>query len=219
MLTPPLASTLITVMCLSLLTSAASAMPENQEFFSSFEEFNPNTVPGVPFDIGVPPDVATFGGNAFAGFLAVPLLYRTGIRSWMVQASSLGTIDFPMIAAEVEFYAIVLSGATSETTITAFDPAGRQIGPPVVINPGTGFQLVHFPGPVGSIDVDNPAGQLNAVDDFGFTALPEAGLASMAMAGAILLFQLQHRRARTIKARKTAADRRTQPACNHQSAS
>ncbi|MBW2422693.1 MAG: hypothetical protein JRG86_00495 [Deltaproteobacteria bacterium] len=190
----------VTTLCL-LWVSAAEAAPEGQEFFSSFEEFSPNTVPGSPFDIGTAPDLATFGGDAFAGFLATPLLYRTGIRSWMVQANGLGTIDFPAIAAEVEFYAVVLSGATSATFVTAFDPLDQQIGPTFVIDPGAGFQFVRFVGPVASIDVENPAGQMNAVDDFGFTSLPEPGLAPAAMAGAALLVRLRGRRAR-----KNAAD-------------
>jgi hypothetical protein len=195
----------VATLCL-LQVSPVQAEPESQEFFTSFEEFDPNTVPGVPFDIGAAPDLALFGGNAFAGFLATPALYRTGFRSWMVQADSLGTIDFPMIAAEVEFYVVVLGGATSPTFVAAFDPLAQQIGTTVVIDPGAGFQLVRFVGPVASIAVDNPAGQMNAVDDFGFTSLPEPGLAPAAMAGAILLVQLRRRRSRKAEADGSRGD-------------
>jgi uncharacterized protein (TIGR03382 family) len=47
---------------------------------------------------------------------------------------------------------------------------------------------------------------MNAVDDFGFTSLPEPGLAPAAMAGAILLVQLRRRRSRKAEADGSRGD-------------
>jgi hypothetical protein len=113
----------------------------------------------------------------------------------MVQANGTGVIVFESDADVVEFYARVLSSATGETVITAFDALDVIVDGPVTINPGTGWQLVSLTGGISRIDVVNLDGaQLNGIDDFGFTPLPEPGGALMLASGAALLGVIGHKR-------------------------
>jgi hypothetical protein len=191
-----LVRSMIVLLLGSLLAIQAHAAPEDLEFFSDFENLNPNTAVGEIFDVGLAPDVGSFGGDAFGGRVGNPALYRSGVRSWMVVPAGVGTIEFPTLAGVVEFHAVVLNSATGDTVISAFDALDQQVGPSVTIEPGTGFQLVRFVGKVAAIDIENfDAVQLNGIDDFGFTSLPEPGLVPMAMAGTILLVHLRRREA------------------------
>ena len=181
----------------ALLLSAlpAAALPEDQAVFTNFEDVSPNTVPGEIIVVGVSPDSADLGGNAFGGRIGVGSLYHSGSRSWMVEANGVGVITFETDGDVVEFYARVLSSATGETVITAFDAFDVIVDGPVAVEPGTGWQLVSLAGGIARIDVVNLDGaQLNGIDDFGFTPLPEPGTALTLASGVALLIVIRHRR-------------------------
>ncbi|MCH8962664.1 MAG: trypsin-like serine protease, partial [Bacteroidetes bacterium] len=138
--------------------------------------------------VGVSPDSADLTGDAFAGRVGLLALYHTGFRSWMVVANGTGVITFETDADTVEFWATVLSGATGSTVITAFDAFGVIVGAPVTVSPGTGWQLISLSGAIARIEVVNLDGaQMNGIDDFGFTPLPEPGAALTLASGAALL--------------------------------
>jgi hypothetical protein len=181
----------------TLLLSAlpAAALPEDQAVFTNFEDVSPNTVPGEIIVVGVSPDSADLGGNAFGGRIGVGSLYHSGSRSWMVEANGVGVITFETDGDVVEFYARVLSSATGETVITAFDAFDVIVDGPVAVEPGAGWQLVSLTGGITRIDVANLDGaQLNGIDDFGFTPLPEPGTALTLASGVALLIVIRHRR-------------------------
>ena len=181
----------------ALLLSAlpAAALPEDQAVFTNFEDVSPNTVPGEIIVVGVSPDSADLGGNAFGGRIGVGSLYHSGSRSWMVEANGVGVITFESDGDVVEFYARVLSSATGETVITAFDAFDVIVDGPVAVEPGAGWQLVSLTGGIARIDVANLDGaQLNGIDDFGFTPLPEPGTALTLASGVALLIVIRHRR-------------------------
>jgi hypothetical protein len=181
----------------ALLLSAlpAAALPEDQAVFTNFEDVSPNTVPGEIIVVGVSPDSADLGGNAFGGRIGVGSLYHSGSRSWMVEANGVGVITFETDGDVVEFYARVLSSATGETVITAFDAFDVIVDGPVAVEPGAGWQLVSLTGGITRIDVANLDGaQLNGIDDFGFTPLPEPGTALTLASGVALLIVIRHRR-------------------------
>ncbi len=141
------------------------------------------------------PDSADLGGNAFGGRIGVGSLYHSGSRSWMVEANGVGVITFETDGDVVEFYARVLSSATGETVITAFDAFDVIVDGPVAVEPGAGWQLVSLTGGITRIDVANLDGaQLNGIDDFGFTPLPEPGTALTLASGVALLIVIRHRR-------------------------
>jgi hypothetical protein len=95
----------------------------------------------------------------------------------------------------VEFYARVLSDATGNTVITAFDASDAVVDGPVTVVPDTGWQLISLSGDIAGIDVENlDAAELNAIDDFGFTPLPEPGAALALASGATLLGVIGRRR-------------------------
>jgi hypothetical protein len=179
---------------LLLLAGPAAALPEDQDVFTNFEDVSPNTSPGEIIVVGVSPDSANFGGDAFGGRLGMAALYHSGTRSWMVQVNGTGLISFETDADTVEFYARVRSSATGNTVITAFDALDVIVDGPVVVQPGTGWQLVSLSGGIAEIDVENLDGeQMNGIDDFGFTPLPEPS-ASMALASGAALIGLAARR-------------------------
>ncbi|MFQ5974182.1 MAG: hypothetical protein ACE5Q3_17795, partial [Alphaproteobacteria bacterium] len=158
------------------------------DFFTSFEDIIPNTEPGEIIVVGGSPTTANLGGGAFAGRIFVTALYHTGLRSWMVLPNGTGTIAFETDADTVEFWARVLSGASGDTVITAFDGFDVIIDGPVTISAGTGWQLVSLTGSIARIDVVNLAtNEMNGIDDFGFTPLPEPGATLMLLSGATFL--------------------------------
>ena len=178
------------------LTSVASAAPMDLDVFTDFEEFIPNTVLGVPFDIGLTPERATFSGDALAGFLTISELYHSGVRAWMVAPSGTGTITFETNAAEVEFWARTRSFATGSTVITAFDDVGAVIDT-VTLTAIDLFQLISFSGSIDHIDVvNNDSGFMNSIDDFGFTAIPEPSTFVLTAIGLFGLLAHGHRRHR-----------------------
>jgi hypothetical protein len=72
--------------------------------------------------------------------------------------------------------------------ITAFDAFDVMVGVPVILTPGSGYQLLTFTGGIASIEVVNSASnQMNGIDDFGFTAVPEPGAALMLFSGVAFL--------------------------------
>jgi len=159
------------LLALPLFAAAAAALPEDQAVFTNFEDVNPNTNPGEIIVVGVSPDSADLGGDAFGGRIGLGALYHSGARSWMVQANGIGVITFETDADIVEFYARVLSSATGDTVITAFDVSDVIVDGPLAVEPGTGWQLISLSGGIARIDVVNLDGaQLNGIDDFGFTS-------------------------------------------------
>ena len=193
-ITAPLALPLS--LALLLLAAPAAALPEGQAVFTSFEEFNPNSGIGQIIAVGSSPTTGEFSGDAFAGRIGVGALYNTGVRSWMVLENGVGVIEFVTTdAATVEFWARVLSAASGNTVITAFDAFDVIADGPVTIIPGTGWQLVALTGSIARIDVVNfDANEMNAIDDFGFTPLPEPGAALALASGSVLLLVIGRRR-------------------------
>ena len=183
------------LLALPLFAAPAAALPQDQDVFTSFEDISPNTAVGELIVVGVSPDSAELTGDAFAGVIHVFDLYHSGHKSWMVLKNGTGVITFETDAAVVEFYAIVLGIAMRETVITAFDAFGVIVGAPVTVSPGTGWQLISLSGAIAWIEVQNlDHQQMNAIDDFGFTPLPEPGVALTLASGAALLGVIGRRR-------------------------
>jgi hypothetical protein len=180
---------------LLLFATPVAALPEDQTVFTDFEDVNPNTNPGEIIVVGVSPDSADLGGDAFGGRIGAGVLYHSGVRSWMVEANGIGVVTFEADVDVVEFYARVRSSATEGTVITAFDAFDVIIDGPVSVEPGTGWQLISLSGGIARIDVVNlDGGQLNGIDDFGFTPLPEPGAVLTLASGAALLIVIGRRR-------------------------
>ena len=182
------------LLAMPLFAAPAAALPQDQAVFTSFEGIN--TVPGEIFVVGVSPNGAEFSGDAFAGSLGIRSLYHSGFWSWMVLANGTGVITFETDADIVEFYARVLFSATGSPVITAFDGLDVIVDGPVIVAPGTGWQLISFSGGIARIDVMNlDATQINGIDDFGFTPLPEPSVTLTLASGIGLLLALAKLRA------------------------
>ena len=187
---------IVALLALPLLAAAAAASPQEQAVFTSFEEFDPNTIEGEPIVIGTFPDSAVLSGDAWAGATGNFDLYYSGLRSWMVVARGIGVMTFETDAEVVEFWARVLALARRGTIITAFDEFGEIVGVPVTVSPGTGWQPIYFSGRIAWIEVDNlDTQEMNAIDDFGFTSLPEPGAALTLVSGFGMLLAMAKLRA------------------------
>jgi hypothetical protein len=185
------------LLALALFAAPAAALPEDQTVFTSFEGIT--TAPGQPIVIGVSPDSAEFTGDAFSASLGILALYHNGSWSWMVVADGTGmgtgVITFETDADIVEFYARVRNIAIGSTVITAFDGLDVIVDGPVIVAPGTGWQLISLNGGIARIDVVNlDLSQLNGIDDFGFTPLPEPGAALALASGSALLLVISRMR-------------------------
>jgi hypothetical protein len=65
----------------------------------------------------------------------------------------------------------------------------------VAVKPGTGWQLISLTGGIARIDVVNlDDTELNGIDDFGFTPLPEPGVLLALVSGAALLGVIHRKR-------------------------
>jgi len=110
-------------------------------------------------------------------------LYRMGGFAWMVNGSNTGEIRFDNDGAiAVEFYARPASGG--DLVITALDNLDQTIDSKILSS--SLFQAVEFSGSIRRITVENQAGGIAAIDDFGFDpVIPEPatgvllGLASL----------------------------------------
>jgi hypothetical protein len=189
------------LLALALFAAPAAALPEDQTVFTSFEGIT--TAPEQPFVVGVSPDSAEFTGDAFSASLGIPALYHFGFWSWMVVANDTGMctgmctgmITFKTDADIVEFYARVRNNAIGSTVITAFDGLDVIVDGPVIVAPGTGWQLISLNGGIAWIEVVNLDGSLmNGIDDFGFTPLPEPSAVLTLASGAALLGVIGRRR-------------------------
>ena len=166
-------NTLATLLVLPLFAARADAVPQDLEFFTSFEDINPNSAPGEIIVVGVSPTTANLGGDAFGGVVGIRGLYFSGIRAWMVLPNGTGVITFETDAATVEFWARVLPIASGDMIITAFNVSEVIVGGPVTISPG-GWKLISFNGRIARIDIVNlDDSQMSGIDDFGFTPVPE----------------------------------------------
>jgi hypothetical protein len=181
-----------------LLASPAPAAPQDLDFFTNFEDVSPNTTIGEIIEVGISPELAELGGDAFGGFTGTLQLYHSGLRAWMVIENGTGLINFETDAAEVQFWATAHSLANGNTVITAFDSSSAVVGTPVTLTPGSGFQLVTLTGAIATIEVvNNASNNMNGIDDFGFTAVPEPGALLSLFSGGALLALLGRRRYRT----------------------
>ena len=152
-------------------TATPSAMPEDLDFFTDFEDVDPNTAPGEIIVVGVSPTTANLGGDAFGGRIGNKSLYHSGARAWMVLPNGTGVIAFETDADTVAFYARASSG---DTIVRAFNGSDVIVDGPVTIIPGSGWQLVLFSGRIARIEVTNLSDSFpNGIDDFGFTPAPE----------------------------------------------
>lgn len=186
---------LVSICLLALVPRQTWADPQLQAYFTDFEDVNPNTAIGEIIQVGVPPETAELGGDAFGGVVGLGQLYHSGLRAWMVVQNGVGFIDFQPEAGVVELFATAHAAADGTTVITAFDASDAVVGTPVTLAPGTGFQLVSFTGSIASIEVvNNATNQMNGIDDFGFTPVPEPGLGSMLYAGVTGVAFLARRR-------------------------
>ena len=177
------------VACLSFV-SPVLALPGDQDVFTGFEGIS-TTAPD-PFHIGAVPEQASFSGDAFSGVLGQTALYFNGSFSWMIQPNGTGRIDFDRNAAVVEFWARTNPGASQDLTIRALNDAGQQLGGEVTLTQPEAWQLVSFAGNIDHILVDNPDAAMAAIDDFGFTSVPEPA----AGVGLVALVLLAHGRLR-----------------------
>jgi hypothetical protein len=185
---------LAALLALLLFAAPAVAAPEDLDFFTDFEDIDPNTTVGEIITVGVSPETADLGGDAFAGVVGDFALYFSGIRAWMVLPGGTGTITFDTLAAQVEFFATAHPSAVGTTVITAFDEFDAVIAA-VTLNPAGGFQLISFTGEIDHIDVvNNDGSQMNGIDDFGFTPVPEPGKSLMLFSGVAALAVLRRRR-------------------------
>ena len=186
---------IVALLALLLLALPAAAVHQDQAVSTSFENIIPNTNVGDLIVVGVSPDSADLGGDAFGGQIGELDLYHSGSRSWMVEANGTGLITFETDADVVEFYARVLLLAVGDTVITAFDAFDVIVDGPVTIQPDTGWQLISLSGGIARIDVVNlDGGQINGIDDFGFTPLPEPGAVLTLASGSALLSVIGRRR-------------------------
>ena len=70
----------------------------------------------------------------------------------------------------------------SDAIVTAFDLSGAAVGAPISLTGSFPGPMDDFSmplvfeglGPIGSIELDNPAGGVTYVDSFGFGAVPES---------------------------------------------
>ena len=178
---------LIALLFIVGFTSVASAAPIDLEVFTDFDELVPNTVVGVPFDIGTEPERATFGGDAFKGIVGIPELYFSGSRAWMVIPSGTGIIDFETNAVEVEFWGRTRSFASGSSVFTAFDDANGVIDT-VTLTKNDNWQLISFSGNIDHIEVvNNDLSYMNSIDDFGFTPIPEPSTFVLGFLGLVAL--------------------------------
>jgi hypothetical protein len=183
------------LLALLLFAAPAAAVPETQAVFTDFEDISPNTIPMEIITVGASPDSADLGGNAFGGAIGAGALYHTCCKAWMVLAPGTGLITFETDAEVVEFYARVIGIGTLDTVITAFDQFGVIVGAPKTVFTRTGWQLISFSGAIAKIEVENLDGtQLNGIDDFGFTPLPEPGAVLTLASGSALLGLIGRRR-------------------------
>ena len=182
------------LLALPLFAAPAAALPKHQAVFTDFEGIN--TAVGEIIVVGVSPDSAELSGDAFAAFLGIDALYHSGTYSWMVLPNGTGVMTFETDADVVEFYARVLSSATESTVITAFDAFDVIVDGPVIVVPGTPWQLISLSGGIAWIEVVNlDSAQINGIDDFGFTLLPEPGAALTLASGIGMLLALAKLRA------------------------
>ena len=193
-----------TLLAVTLFAPAtAFAVPQDQQVFEDFEGFSPNTNPTEPIVLGTSPSRAALTDNAFAGLLGIGSLYHSGVRSWMVETQSTAFINFPdNNAAVVEFFVRTHPDADGDTIITVFDDLDQVIGSPITIAAGfsdpsdplgRGFTLVSLTGDIDHITVENQATNfVNAIDDLGFTAVPEP--ASLLLTSVVLPFLVRRRR-------------------------
>jgi len=145
--------------------NAALAAPQDQQFFTSFEELGLRVV--NEHTIGQAPFTATFAGNA--GFRGTAALYRSGTNAFWIERGETGTVTFQQPATVVEFYArdTISNGGgkvealdSGEAAVASFDLTGN-------------WRLYSFSnlGPIKSLRLGNNGNGLSGIDDFGFTAM------------------------------------------------
>jgi len=176
---------------LLLASTVAWAAPQNQQVYTNF-----NNMSSTDFTIGTSPNSAHFTGGE-AAFRGIFELYHFGISndvySWFVDAGDTGTIQFETNAAIVEFYGRRRTGSTVDGTLTAFDDNGDVITSASLL--GGDWQFFSWTGSIDHITfTNNDPTQTAALDDFGFTVVPEPSFAAALLVGAGLLSTVRRRR-------------------------
>ena len=161
----------------------------NPADFDSFTGFD--TFQATDFTIGPTglndsgPDNARFR-DGFADQFLGGQFYESSVGAWLIDGVQTGVVDFENNnAASVAF---VARSGPGDLVIRAFDDGDNPIGDEVrILGSNTAFEEVTFTGSIDRIELANLSplvggnSDLAAIDDFGFTTVPEP--ASMVVLG------------------------------------
>lgn len=155
--------------------------------FEVFTDFEFTDTDGF-FTIGTPPISADFLNGA-AQTIGAPLLYHSGMNSWMINTGQTGEILFDTPAALVDLW---LRDQTDDaaSVLTFFAPDDSVLAQ---FNGATSaFQhiTVEGVGSIARITLENTGATFGytVIDDFGFNTIPApSGAALMGLAGLALL--------------------------------
>lgn len=146
---PGTAPSIFFVLLASLLLAPAAALadPEDQEFFTDFQDLDAED-PGS-FSIG--PAQFTGGDEFDAG--AVPALYHGDDRAWILGPGKTMRIEFDVPMSVVEFRAVGLDGAIvrAEGKVKQ-DPPAKNVSGSSISSP---LQKVRFTGQIDAIELEN----------------------------------------------------------------
>lgn len=183
----------ITTVVLFCGVTQGFAAPQDQDVFTDFESIN--TSVGESFDLGTSPTSATLDGDGFSGVAGIGELYFSGIRAWMINPGGTGTVDFETNASTVEFWTRLRTGANGSSVYTAYDDANQVIDSVTIDTPGP-FQLLSFTGSIDRLEIVNNAtgnGQMNSIDDFGYSAIPEPTSLALGLGACLALVTARRR--------------------------
>lgn len=206
----------ILILLLPTLAAAQTMIsPGDQSLFEDFESFTAGGS-GSPeiFERFDTPDAVTFSGG-WSGFAGVGAFYHSGVRAWMVQpqgsgaSTGEGVIAFETPAANVSFFLASGDGTgeyevfsdSGDSLFSMTDSLLTDIRPaasPDFVSLDASF-LGASEG-IGRIEFRSSGSPL-AVDDFGYTPIPEPALAAALLASGALVVVVFVRRRRSLAKR------------------